>query len=151
MAQQLRFWNDPEPEPGPAQRLRRWTADLRRVRRDDLSGELREIARLIGVRSAVALAEWRGGSSLTIPKRPAADHALSQALGHKTALAFASVYGGERLSIPSLRTVIRPLQARHICAEYDAGARVPDLVWRFGVSERFIRNTLNQPEEPCED
>ena len=144
---QLAFLPEPEkPEKLNGHRLRKWEPDWRELREGDVPPGLRDIYRLIGKKGAVSLVRWRGGAKLTVPKRVGERHPIAQALGCTSARVLAGYYGGEKIDIPKADTVFRPLRNRTIRAEYDAGARVIDLVWRFNCGERRIRDILNMTE-----
>lgn len=59
---------------------------------------LAEIAEVAGLDAALALAEARGGSRITIPARPRPDHWFAQTVGMEAAEKIAAFYrvGGKR-------------------------------------------------------
>lgn len=103
---------------------------------------LAQIARIIGPRRAIALADALGGVVTYIPKAPGADHRLSQLVGHEAALALAEVYGGLEVVIP--RGVYRNLKKAAIMDT--AGSR-RQVALALGVTERYVRKVANAAKD----
>ena len=122
----------------------KWVPDLDLVRMNDLTGAYREVAELIGLPAALALAEWRGGTTLPVPRNPGPGHRISRAIGWHWAQILGRRYAGERVSIPTLKTVISPQRKRGIRADHAAGVTVIDLVGQYEVSERHVRKVLTE-------
>jgi hypothetical protein len=114
------------------------------VRLDDLPPVFREVADLIGLDGALALVRWRGGTSIKIPDRPRETHPLAQAIGQEFAQRLAGRFGRGSLNIPTPHGLRQAARNRGIRAEYDAGARVVDLVQKHSLSERSIYTILKE-------
>lgn len=106
---------------------------------------LADIARVVGPRNAVALAEAVGGVETYIPKYPGADHPLTLILGAEAAKALAEVYGGLELVIP--RGVFRNLKKAAIM---DATGSRRQVALALGVTERYVRKVANATK-PADD
>lgn len=125
--------------------LPRWGPDWRRVRLADLPEPIRELAELIGIEGVLRLLKWRGGTILSVPQRPGPRHPISEKLGPLAAAQLAERCGGNKLNLPTLHAAVRPLRDRAIRAEFDAGRPINDLVQRFGLGQRRIREILSVP------
>ena len=124
-----------------------WKPDLDAVTRDDLPPGFREVADVIGLPDTLALVVRRGGTRLTIPRRLRADHPISQALNPAAARKIAAHFAGEKLNIPTFNTITRRQRDSAIRAAFDDGARVHELVARFGIGDRQIWEILGGGSE----
>ncbi|MGE4529245.1 MAG: hypothetical protein AB7D00_12830 [Rhodospirillaceae bacterium] len=100
---------------------------------------LAQIARIIGPRKAIVLAEALGGVETYIPKAPGSDHPLARLVGHEAALALAAVYGGLTVVIP--RGVYRNLKKAAIMDAPPGSRRQTALA--LGVTQRYVRKVAN--------
>ena len=125
--------------------LRKWRPTRRSVRLGDFAGLAGEIAQLVGTGATLALLEARGGCKITIPQKVREAHPVTRTVGARGAGLLSHRFGGERIDLPTLKGATARARNRAIRAEYDAGAPVTELVWRFGLAERNIREILKEP------
>lgn len=134
-----------KPEYARPRPLRKWTPTRRSVRLEDFPALAGEIAQLVGTGATLALLEARGGCKITIPRKVREAHPVTRTVGPKGAGLLSYRFGGERIDLPTLKSATARARDRAIRSEYDGGVPVTELVWRFGLHERSIRQILNNP------
>lgn len=107
---------------------------------------LAQIARVVGPRKAIVLADALGGVKTYIPKHPGADHPISHLIGHDAARALAEIYGGFEVVIP--RGVYRDLKKAAIM---DAAGSRRQVALALGVTERYVRKVANATKAAEDD
>ena len=104
-----------------------------------LPESLREIAELVGVDGAMALARRWGGRRLYVPTvMPDITHPIADVLGLDKAHALAACFGGQRLLIPQAAAFQRLQRDQEIERQHADGVPVSEIAERFGVSERQV-------------
>lgn len=99
---------------------------------------LQEIARLIGAKGAVTLADNVGGVETYIPKYPVPDHPLALLVGLPALTLLSKAYGGQTLEIP--RGANRNLKKAAILQATGSRATVAKAV---GCTTRYVRQVAN--------
>lgn len=109
---------------------------------------LKEIARLIGPKAAVALAERIGGVETYIPKNPGPDHYLAGIIGFDALVALGREFGGLHLLVP--KGAYRDLKKVHVMNARGSRRAVALAV---GVTERYVYKVLSglRPDEDEEE
>jgi len=102
----------------------------------ELPGILGELAALVGVRPALALAREYGGRRLFVPPEPKPGHRLCIIMGERAARVLGSLRGSERIDVPTAVTLLRWYAAARLRASgYSHGA----IAEKLGMSERRVR------------
>jgi hypothetical protein len=104
-----------------------------------LPGILSDIAQLIGVEPALALAEAFGGTRLNIPKTIPAAHRIAGVVGYENAQLVAPRWGGQLMRIPSAKAArlqLRVFQLR------DEGLSMAKIALDCQISQRHVENLL---------
>ena len=121
-----------------------WSPDLREVRMEDLPGEFRQVAGVIGLAAALALVQARGGSRLSVPGSIGAVHPLARMLGLPAAQALAKNFGGASILVPTSRGACRADRDRAARRDWtEGGMSLADLARRYGLAERRIRQIVS--------
>lgn len=146
-AEQLSFLEAP-PVPGsPRQGREREDDALAGMRPEDLPPSLRKLCDLIGLPKVIRLVRAYGGMRLHIPHCAPDENALCRLIGRPAARLLGQHYGGDDVYVPSLARVRRETRNHRIRRSYDAGSTVRDLAMREGLSERWITEIVNSPDE----
>lgn len=115
------------------------------AREEDLPASLRELLDAgVSCETVEALVEKLGGLVLYVPRDPEPTHPLSQAVGHAAAARLAQYAGGTRITIPRGAAMRRRVRDEAIRRDYTAGANMTDLVTRYQVTERWVREVLGR-------
>jgi len=104
-----------------------------------LPGLLGEMARIVGVDVAIAVARRFGGRRLYIPQKMKRDNLLAKAVGMKAASIIARHYSGDTFEIPSARHSLRHYDARKHRAKGKSSAAIAEAL---GIGERQVRALL---------
>jgi len=107
---------------------------------EQLPGELRRMAELIGLPAALRLAEARGGRRLYFPYGVDPEHNLVQLIGQEAADILCREYAGERLEIPRALGYAQAVRNAHIRQSRAKGISQSALAGEHRLSERHIRN-----------
>ena len=89
--------------------MKAWTEHLKP---EDLPGDLSEIARIIGVASALKLADSFGGGTVHIPKAKSIDDPdkiifiIADLIGEERVMKLAESFGGETIYVSQAKSVI---------------------------------------------
>jgi hypothetical protein len=103
-----------------------------RAMRDPLA----ELAQVVGLPGALALASFAGGDRVAIPKEPKAGSWLVVLFGELIAGRLCTAYGGTELSVPLPPvTKARVAMARQLRAD---GLTIREIARRLHVSERAV-------------
>ncbi|MFQ5776337.1 MAG: helix-turn-helix domain-containing protein [Kiloniellaceae bacterium] len=102
-----------------------------------MESTLARLIATIGESRARLLAVRYGKTSLHLPARMPADHALARLIGFEAACALVRAFGTGRLYIPS-PTADTAERARLVRELTDAGHSAPAIARRLGVSERTV-------------
>lgn len=89
---------------------------MRRDSNDPVPPQLRHLAELIGMPTALRLCQARPGLRIYVPRKPRADHELCKLLGRESFQALCESHGGDLLEVPKatrLHAAIRANQVRH--------------------------------------
>jgi hypothetical protein len=114
-------------------------------------GMLHELPRLVGEEAAMKIFEHYGGRSVVFPQYENDNpqgarkfRELADLVGRETALVVIGAIGGQEVYMP--KAVHKEREARNaaICAEYDAGKSVAQLVREYKLSDRQIESILKQ-------
>ncbi len=115
-----------------------------------LPDRMRDLIRLAGIEAAVNLSNALGGLNIRFPKHEAANRygaaafrRLAELVGEDATRALCAEYGGEQIAIPRCHAWRQEFRARAIRRAFDAGATVPELAKRYGVTYRTIEKLLN--------
>lgn len=103
------------------------------------------LAESIGWDIALKLVECYPGMRLRIPVKLADTHVLVQQLGKDGAMALVKLCADEEIYIPKAKAHMLAKRNAAIVEEYTLGAKVPDLVRRYGLTDRQIYNVLAKP------
>lgn len=123
----------------------------RQVHLDDLPPQARQMAELIGIQGLLALAEYRGGRWLYVPKDVGADHPLAKCVGIKKARALCRVFDGERVMMPACVDALRAIRDEEIFRRhYDDGMSLDALAGEYGISQRSVLRALARAKERAE-
>lgn len=108
------------------------------------TGELVEIAEVIGDGAALKLIDAFGGVRLTIPKRLPADrpHRIEAAIGRTAAQLLVERFGGDRIDLPTLRA-LRSVKA----AIAASTAGTVETALRFRVTDRYVRKVRSSADD----
>lgn len=101
-----------------------------------MSGNLRELADLIGLEPAMALCRAQGGISHYIPQTPRPDHPFVAILGQETWRVLCANYGGTRLDLPRGEYAFKRQQVQHLLRTSDLSVR--QIARAAGCTERFV-------------
>jgi hypothetical protein len=115
------------------------------VRVEDLPAAYGELARAIGLPAALALLWQYSGARLTVPSAVGAAHPLARRLGVTTAEALARHAGGSVLNVPTFRSATSRARDRALRADRARGATWRELVGRYGIAERRVRQIVAGP------
>lgn len=121
-----------------------WEPNLSQVCLEDLSSGYREVADVIGLEAALRLVQAFGGVRFAVPRKCAAQHPLTIALGEEAVLSLERFCGGTELRIPTAAQACRGRRDRAITAERAAGRAVQELARRFGLDERRVQQILRE-------
>lgn len=117
----------------------------RQVRLDDLPPQARQMADLVGVQGLLALAEYRGGRWLYVPKTVEPDHPLAKCLGLKKARALCQVFDGERVMMPACVDALRAIRDEEIFRRhYDGGESLDALAGAYGITQRSVLRAIGR-------
>lgn len=109
-----------------------------------------ELAGVIGLAGALALARAWGGITLKVP---ASDYEgitrawLIDLIGGPGAAALIQRYRGERLYIPRCEKALRDARDSEIIRAYDAGTPAVALALQYRLTERQVRSILKRTPE----
>lgn len=107
-----------------------------------------EIVSVIGYAPAKVFFAHFGGKVVTIPFGMRRDGSfverLIELLGEPAFNALVGRFGGERMAVPKGHAAALIARNRQIVADYDAGARMLELVRRYSLTERQIRSILGR-------
>lgn len=120
----------------------------------NLPASVNELAGVIGIANALALASAWGGLTLKVP----ASHYdgvtrawLIERIGAEATVALIERYKGERLYIPRCVVALRDARDSEIIRAYDAGTPAPALARAHRLTERQVRAILKRtPEDAAE-
>jgi len=112
---------------------------LREILPDELPPLLREVAALIGVEPALALARAGRGRDVYVPDVMPADHWIVLAIGMERARIFARRYGRDTLTLPTAKKVLAMMDAARL---HDEGRSVPVIAARLKLTTRHVRRLL---------
>ncbi len=105
---------------------------------DDLQGQARQIADLVGLAAATVLAARYGGVRLYVPERIESDHCLVKLIGEDAAQRLARHYGGDRIEVPRCVDAFR--RARNRALVRDAASMSQrELALKYRMTERAVR------------
>lgn len=110
-----------------------------------LPDSLRRLVELVGVQPVLHLVERCGGQNLRISRRMGDLHPVVLACGRAVADRLGVEFGGDRLDVPRAAEALRCLRNRELQEAYDAGVPVAELVTRYRLTERWVREILNRP------
>ena len=110
----------------------------------DLPDSVRDLAEVVGLKTALKIVEARGGARLYVPKRPHRAHWLSEVIGWDKLRDLSSIYGGEEIEVPTCATRSQRTLAREIATASAQGASVAELARRYRYSESGIRKLLHR-------
>jgi hypothetical protein len=99
---------------------------------------------LIGYPATRKLIAAYRGQHVYFPETLEADHHLVETLGLEAAQVLCQEYSGLRLLIPMGRAFLRAERNLAIHAARAEGAKIPELVSRFDLSPRAIREILSK-------
>lgn len=109
-----------------------------------------EIVRVLGCEAAGRFFAAYGGKQILIADgtgRPGTfAAALIRLLGGKKFKMLQAHFGGERFTVPKGKAQAMIARNRQIVADYDAGATLLELVRKYDLTERRIRDILKRPE-----
>ncbi|MBX3506863.1 MAG: hypothetical protein KF895_15390 [Parvibaculum sp.] len=103
-----------------------------------LPPQLRELAELIGVEAALALADAVGGTRTYFPKSVGDDHWLLKTLGSEAAAAICNRYGGNYLTLPLGPNRGIAAMRRRRDAALAAGASADEAARQSGYTVRSV-------------
>ncbi|HWP00037.1 MAG TPA: Mor transcription activator family protein [Methylococcus sp.] len=115
-----------------------------------LPGILEDIAHLVGLPAALAVADRFGGRRLPGLVRMSPDHPLARCVGLQKAIRIAEYLGNERPEIPKFDARHRAIRNRRIREERALGATHAELAERYHLTDRWIRAILAEKDEPVE-
>jgi hypothetical protein len=108
------------------------------------TGELVEIAEVIGDLATIKLIDAFGGIRLSIPKHvPDRPHRIEFAIGREAMLKLIERFGGDRFDLPTLRAL---RSAKVAILESTAGTQTTAL--RHRVTDRYVRKVRATVKEP---
>ena len=99
---------------------------------------VRELEGIIGLPSALRLAQRYGGVHVYVPATIAAEHQLAQILGLEAATALAGRYAGSYLLIPRCAKLLRAERDRRIRQRTQDGASPRQLALEFKMTDRQV-------------
>ncbi len=102
---------------------------------------LRELARVIGPKAAMALHEAVKGVETPVPKRADPQHPLVGIIGYEAFQALVGAYGGQRLDLP--RGIDQDVKKVAIMDAAGTGSKRA-IALRLGVSQRYVRRVTNE-------
>jgi len=141
--------DEPDVAPAPARKRRSGDAAavLRGLPPDELPGMLGELQRLVGRDVVATLVDQCGGTSVWVPRTPAAGNRLTRMVGHDAARVLIERYADDKLYIPSLQQLRQRRRNADIRRAYDRGTPVTELARRHGLSERRIWTILGESDQ----
>lgn len=117
----------------------------------DLPPTVRNLVRLAGWRSALALVSEMPGARIYCPSAGPDENSerwarVLELVGERAARAIYAEYRGGVLEIPNCRAAIAAARNRALRAQYDAGSAIEALCLAFGLSRRQVFTVLKQPD-----
>jgi len=117
---------------------------------EQLPGLLHDIAMVVGVEAALIISDEFGGNTIYLAKwhegKKEYTTVISQlinGIGADAARLLCQLYGGTHLTIPSCKNLIIKMRNQAICGEVKRGVKQRDLVRKYGISDRQIRNIIS--------
>lgn len=108
-----------------------------------LPGILGDIARTVGIDTAVAIARNFGGTRRYFPRRPKRKSPLVALIGMRKASLVCMRLGGKDVDIPSARAALRWYEAHTL--EHD-GRSHAEIARKLGVNRRRVRELLGSAD-----
>jgi len=106
------------------------------------------MAKIIGIQGVLALAEFRGGRWLYVPKQVDSEHPIAQLIGLKNARALCQVFDGERIMMPSCVEAVRSLRDDEIFyRHYNEGVSLDNLASAYRISQRSVLRALERVKD----
>lgn len=106
---------------------------------------LRELSELIGLRSALALAQAYPGVAVYIPSRPHKGHHLAALVGYEQLVKLSEVYGQESLKLPN--TVVRKLKHQVVHDMRSQGKSARKAALATGYTERRVQQICSETHD----
>lgn len=122
---------------------------------DPLPEAAREIVTVVGLESAMRLVSVYGGSTISFsdesrgPEVGGRRDIIAKLLGPQRAKAFFRHFANRILYVPRCSATLRLIRDRQICAAFDDGASVRELMAEHGLSERSISRILKDTVDPA--
>ena len=128
----------------------------------DLPPQIKTLADIIGVASALAICKSYPGITIYIPTSRQGSKVLGDALpcdrhkdfrmialliGDQSALALSEVYQGAFVYVPKLDDVLRSRRDRLIRDDKELGMDYKDIARKYSKSERWIREIIDHRED----
>jgi Mor family transcriptional regulator len=110
----------------------------------DHTGVLGEVERCCGAAAALRLAHRLGGTRIYVPKRPAEDHHIADAVGMDVLSALSRAYGGEALIIPMASAALAELRRQTILTWRAGGQSIDQITSALRVGRRWVFAVLAQ-------
>lgn len=118
---------------------------------ETLPESLRDIAQIIGLPKALALAERLGGTRIRIPVKYRDDHYIVPIMGHKAWASFWYEFQGQHMDLPRNAAYLRNLRDQQICAEYYGQRTAGQIALRYQMTERTVYKIVSDMHDPMVD
>ena len=104
---------------------------------------LAELAQVLGLRAALALAEAFGGQQIYVPRAPGKRHRIVKAIGAEAAALLARHYAGNRLDMPFAHAHSRAIRNAQMAKMAGQLGRA-ETAKRLGMHTRSVRRIVNR-------
>lgn len=111
--------------------------------REHMAPRLLEIADLIGIRAALALADTLGGVRFYLPEKPKPEGRLAACIGLDNARVLVRRFGSGELTVPKASTLYRHARDVGIDRAHASGTSPRKLAEHYGLSERRVWEILS--------
>ncbi|HUW27575.1 MAG TPA: Mor transcription activator family protein [Sulfuriferula sp.] len=118
---------------------------LPRARAANYIGVFQDICQLIGEAATAKLVAQYGGTRLYLPVTVKPEHPLCELLGEEIAQKLAGEFSGLSVEIPRAVKLLIGQRNALIFADRALGVSQRKLALKYRMTERNIRNILNQP------
>lgn len=116
----------------------------------NLPENFKDVIEVIGLQSALVLADKLGGIRMYVPERMSDEHPLVETLGRKKAQLLSDHYTGDYLYLPRCAEALRNLRNSRIIAERNQGASTSKLALRYRLTERQVQTIIARGVEKDE-
>ena len=120
---------------------------------DHLPPAFREIAEIVGLKAALAIAAEQAGMRIYVPKTPAKQHWLIKLIGSEATRQLSHRYGGTEIDVPLLFNGNRASIWQQVQRLLRDGRSVADIIRIAGISRRSVyrhKGRLDAPRKPSD-